>query len=136
MNWDPRPIPEVTPETEPYWAGAAEGKLMLNECADCGLVYYYPRANCPDCFSDDVAWIEAMGTGEVYSFSVAKTMSGWPEEDLPLVVAYVELDEGPRMMTNVDAEPEEVEIGTRVEVFFAETDTEDVAIPLFRPVED
>lgn len=109
---------------------------MLNECGDCGLVYYYPRAHCPDCFSDDVAWIEAMGTGEVYSFSVAKTMSGWPEEDLPLVVAYVELDEGPRMMTNIDAEPEAVEIGTRVEVFFAETDTEDVAIPLFRPVED
>lgn len=136
MNWDPRQIPEVTPETEPYWAGAAEGKLMLNECDDCGLIYYYPRANCPDCFSDDVAWIEASGTGEVYSFSVAKTMSGWPEEDLPLVVAYVELDEGPRMMTNVDADPEKVEIGTRVEVFFAETDTEDVAIPLFRPVED
>jgi uncharacterized OB-fold protein len=136
MNWDPRPIPEVTPETEPYWAGAAEGKLMLNECGDCDLVYYYPRANCPDCFSDDVTWIEAAGTGEVYSFSVAKTMSGWPEEDLPLVAAYVELDEGPRMMTNVDAEPEEVEIGTRVKVLFAETDTEDVAIPLFRPVED
>ena len=136
MNWDPRPIPDVTPETEPYWAGAAEGKLMLNECGDCGLVYYYPRANCPDCFSDDVSWIEAAGTGEVYSFSVAKTMSGWPEEDLPLVVAYVELDEGPRMLTNVDADPDAVEIGTRVEVFFAETDTEDVAVPLFRPVED
>jgi uncharacterized OB-fold protein len=136
MTWDPRPVPDVTPETEPYWAGAAEGKLLLNECCDCGLVYYYPRANCPDCFSDDVAWIEAAGTGEVYSFSVAETMSGWPEADLPLVVAYVELDEGPRMLTNVDAEPEAVEIGTRVEVCFAETDTEDVAIPLFRPVED
>lgn len=136
MNWEPRPIPDVTPETAPYWAGAAEGKLMLNECRDCGLVYYYPRANCPDCFSDDVAWTEAAGTGEVYSFSVAKTMSGWPDADLPLVVAYVELDEGPRMIANVDADPEDIEIGTRVEVFFAETDTEDVAIPLFTPVEN
>lgn len=135
MSWEPRPIPQVTPETEPYWAGAAEGRLLLNECGNCGLVYHYPRAHCPDCFSDEVEWIEAAGTGEVYSYSVAQRMSGWPEEDLPLIVAYVELDEGPRVMTNVDADPEAVEIGTRVEVAFAETDEEGIAIPLFRPVE-
>ncbi len=136
MTWEPRPVPEVTPETEPYWSGAAEGRLLLNECGDCGLVYHYPRALCPDCFGDDLEWIEAAGTGEVYAYSIARTMSGWPEADLPLVVAYVELDEGPRVMTNVDADPEAVEIGRRVEVVFVETDDEDVAIPLFRPVED
>ena len=136
MTWEPRPVPEVTPETEPYWSAAAEGRLLLNECGDCGLVYHYPRAHCPDCFGDDVEWTEAAGAGEVYSYSVARTMSGWPEEDLPPVVAYVELDEGPRVMTNVDAAPEAVEVGTRVEVAFVETDDEDVAIPLFRPVED
>ena len=136
MSWEPRPLPQVTPETEPYWAGAAEGRLLLNECGNCGLVYHYPRAHCPDCFSDEVEWIEAAGTGEVYAYSVAQRMSGWPEDDLPLIVAYVELDEGPRVMTNVDADPEEVEIGTRVGVTFAETEEEGVAIPLFRPVED
>jgi hypothetical protein len=135
MTWEPRPVPEVTPETEPYWSGAAAGRLLLNECGDCGLVYHYPRAHCPDCFGDDVEWTEAAGAGEVYSYSVARTMSGWPEEDLPLVVAYVELDEGPRVMTNVDADPETVEVGTRVEVVFVETDDEDVAVPVFRPVE-
>ncbi|MEF8789072.1 MAG: Zn-ribbon domain-containing OB-fold protein [Haloarculaceae archaeon] len=134
MSWEPRPVPEVTPESEPYWAGAAEGKLLLSECADCGLVYHYPRALCPDCFGENVSWLEASGTGEVYSYSVAHTMSGWPEEDLPLVLAYVELDEGPRVMTNVRADPEDVAVGTRVRVEFVDTETEEaVAIPVFVP---
>lgn len=136
MNWEPRPLPDVTPETQPYWAGAAEGQLMLNKCTKCGLVYYYPRALCPDCFSNEVEWVEAAGTGEVYSYSVAQTMSGWPEEDLPLVVAYIELDEGPRMLTNVDADPNTVQIGTRVEVTFADTDESDLSVPLFKMIED
>ena len=134
MSWEPRPVPEVTPESEPYSAGAAEGKLLLSECADCGLVYHYPRALCPDCFGENVSWLEASGTGEVYSYSVAHTMSGWPEEDLPLVLAYVELDEGPRVMTNVRADPEDVAVGTRVRVEFVDTETEEaVAIPVFVP---
>jgi uncharacterized OB-fold protein len=137
MTWEPRPVPEVTPETEPYWAAAAEGRLLLCECTDCGLTYHYPRALCPDCFSDAVEWREAAGTGEVYSYSVAQTTRGWDEDALPLVVAYVELDEGPQMMTNVRANPEEVAVGTRVEVRFVETeDDADVGIPVFVPAAD
>ncbi len=131
-----RPVPEVTPETERYWEAAADGRLLLRECQDCGLTYHYPRALCPDCFSDDVDWVEAAGTGEVYSYSVARSMSGWPEDDLPLVVAYVELDEGPRLVTNVDCDPDEVTVGSRVEVRFADVDAEDVAIPVFVLAED
>lgn len=134
MSWEPRPVPEVTPESEDYWAGAADGKLLLSECQDCGLVYHYPRALCPDCFSDDVDWLEASGEGVIYSYSTARTMSGWPEDDLPLVVAYVELDEGPRIMTNIDADPEDVEIGTRVAVDFVEAKDGDIGIPVFVPV--
>lgn len=134
MTWEPRPVPDVTPETAPYWEAAAEGRLLLQECTDCGLVYHYPRAFCPDCFSEDVDWREAAGTGEVYSYSPAYTMSSWPEEDLPLVVAYVELDEGPRVVTNVDADPDDVEIGTRVRARFVGTERDDVAIPVFEPV--
>ncbi|WP_408958938.1 Zn-ribbon domain-containing OB-fold protein [Natrinema sp. 74] len=126
-----RPVPEVTPETERYWEAAADGRLLLRECQDCGLTYHYPRALCPDCFSDDVAWLEAAGTGEVYSYSVARSMSGWPDDDLPLVVAYVELDEGPRMVTNVDCDPDEVAVGARVAVRFVDVDADDVAIPVF-----
>lgn len=136
MSWEPRPVPEPNPETERYWEAAANGDLLVRECLECGLVYHYPRSLCPDCFGENVEWREASGRGEVYSYSVARTMSGWPEDDLPLVLAYVELDEGPRLMTNVDADPSAVEIGTRVEARFVETDESDVAVPVFVPVDD
>ena len=136
MSWEPRPVPEPNPETERYWAAAASGELLVRECLDCGLVYHYPRSLCPDCFSENVEWREASGRGEVYSYSIARAMSGWPEADLPLALAYVELDDGPRLMTNVDADPDDVEIGTRVDVRFVDTDSSDVAIPVFTPVDD
>lgn len=132
MTWKPRPLPEVTPESKPYWAGAAEDKLLLRECQDCNLIYHYPRTLCPDCFSENVEWREAAGTGEVYSYSVARTMDGWPEKDLPLVIGYVELDEGPRVMTNIRIASDAVEIGLRVEVEFIDTE-DDIAIPVFAP---
>lgn len=135
MTWEPRPVPEVTPDSEDYWAAAAEGRLLVSECADCGLVVHYPRPVCPDCFGD-AEWREASGAGEVYTFAVGRSLSGWPEEWLPAVVGYVELDEGPRVMTNVLADPDDVEIGTRVEVDFVPTERDDVAIPVFRPADD
>lgn len=135
MTWEPRPVPELNPETERYWEAAANGELLVCECLECGLVYHYPRSLCPDCFGS-VEWREASGRGEVYSYSVARTMSGWPEDDLPLVLAYVELEEGPRLMTNVDVDPSAVEIGTRVAVRFVDTDESDVAVPVFVPVGD
>lgn len=134
MNWEPRPLPEVNPETAPFWAGAAEGEFLLRSCSDCGLVFYYPRHLCPDCFGD-AEWVRAEGIGEVYSYSVTESLEEWPEAALPLVVAYVELTEGPRVMTNVHADPADVSVGTPVEVTFIETDREDVAIPVFVPVD-
>jgi uncharacterized OB-fold protein len=134
MTWAPRPLPEITPESEAFWAAAAEGRFLLSECADCGLVFHYPRAHCPDCFGDAVEWREAAGTGEVYTFAVARSLSGWPEADLPLVVAYVELDEGPRVLTTVRADPDAVAVGTRVAASFVDTDEPAVAIPVFEPV--
>ena len=134
MSWEPRPVPSVTPETAPYWEAAADGTLLLRRCPDCELTFYYPRARCPDCLGDDVEWVEADGTGTVYAHTSTETVAAWPEEDLPLVLAYVELDEGPRVMTNVRADPEDVAVGTRVRVEFVDTETEEaVAIPVFVP---
>ena len=76
-----------------------------------------------------------MGTGNVYSYSVSESMDGWPESDLPIVVAYVELDEGTRVLTNIDASPQNVTIGSRVEVRFADV-AEDIAVPVFELVDD
>lgn len=132
MTWEPRPVPDMTPETAPFWRAASNGKLLLRECSLCDLIFYYPRARCPDCLSDDVNWLEASGTGIVYSYSVSEQISGWPDEDLPLVVAYVELDEGPRMMTIiVSCNPSEVSVGSAVEVRFIPTEDGEISIPVF-----
>jgi len=136
MSWEPRPVPNVTPETAPFWAGAADGELLLNHCEACGLTYHYPRSHCPDCLSTDVGWIEAEGTGEVYSYTATSVVESWPEEHLPLVSAYVELAEGPRMLSAiVNCDPADVAVGTPVEVAFVDTDDESVGIPVFEPAD-
>lgn len=131
-NWEPRPVPAVTPETAPFWEGAANGELLIGHCPECDLTFFYPRARCPDCLAA-ADMIAGAGTGEVYSYAVPERISGWPDEHTPLIVAYVELDEGPRMVTNVvDCKPDDVAVGTRVEVEFVPTEDQDVAVPVFR----
>lgn len=137
MSWEPRPMPAVTPETAPYWEAAADGTLRLRHCDDCELTFYYPRARCPDCLGDDVEWIEADGTGTVYAHTSTTNVASWPEEELPLVLAYVELAEGPRMLTALqEFDPDAVEIGMQVEAEFVPTADDDVSIPVFEPVND
>lgn len=132
MTWGSRPVPKVTPETRRFWEAAADGRLLLRQCAGCGLTFFYPRSRCPDCFSEEVEWIEASGDGRVYSYSVQSSVAGWPEEHLPLIVAYIELDEGPRMISNlVDCPPADVAVGDRVVVRFESTTDESIGIPVF-----
>jgi hypothetical protein len=132
-SWEPRPTPDVTPETEAYWEGAAEGELLLKRCDKCGLEFHYPRALCPDCFGE-TSWFEAAGTGEIYSYTVSEKVGGWPDEHLPLVSAYVELTEGPRMQSNiVDCDPAAVSVEMPVEVAFVPAEDGDIAIPVFTP---
>lgn len=132
--WEPRPLPKVTPETERFWNGAADEEFLLSECGECGLVFHYPRTLCPDCFSDKTSFVEADGTGEVYSYTVAHNVNGWPDDDLPLITAFVELDEGVRVMTAiVDADPDHLEIGTPVSVEFVPTDEDGIGVPVFTP---
>lgn len=105
----------VNPETAPYWAAAADRRLLLKSCRRCGEPHFYPRSICPHCFSPDTEWIEASGAGEVYSFSVMRRAGE------PYVIAYVALDEGVTMLTNiVGPDCEAVRIGDRVAVDFVE----------------
>ena len=135
-TWEPRPLPEVTPETAPFWNGAADGEFRIGHCPDCDLSFFYPRARCPDCFGE-AEFVDTDGDGTVYTYAVPQKVSGWPDEALPLVVAYVELVEGPRVVTNVvDCEPEDVSVGTEVTVDFIETEEDDIAVPVFRLAAD
>jgi uncharacterized OB-fold protein len=132
MTWEPRPCPNITPESQRFWEAAADGDLLLRECKDCELVYHYPRSLCPDCLSDDIVWREASGKGTVYSYSATDQVAGWPDEALPHVVAYVELAEGPRIITNlVDCDLSTVEIGMPVTLRSIETEDGDIGIPVF-----
>ena len=127
-------LPSPDDETRPFWDAARERRLLIKRCAACGRAHHYPRPFCPYCWSRDVAWEQARGTGTVYTFSVVHRNDLPPfNERLPYVAAIVELDEGPRMMTNiVDCDVDEVSVGMAVEVDFRAID-DTVTIPVFRP---
>lgn len=130
----PAPAPEVTPETEPFWAATAEGRLVLAHCDGCGLVLWYPKSFCSACGTTGVSWVEASGRGTVYSFSVIRKGQGAYRDAGPYALAYVELDEGPRVMTNVvECDLDALQVGQPVEVVFAPTG-DGHALPRFRPV--
>lgn len=119
--------PAVYPETEVYWQAAAEGKLMVKRCRDCGEYHHYPRSICPHCFSDNTEWCEARGTGTIYTYSVL-----W-RTPIPYAIAYVTLDEGVSMMTNiVDCDLKGIRIGQKVRVTFKPTDG-GPPMPMFTP---
>jgi uncharacterized OB-fold protein len=124
--------PHPTLETERFWTAAAEGRLVLPKCDNCGNVIWYPRRFCPVCHHARVTWIDASGRGTVYSFTVVRKGRGPWKDSAPYVAAYVELEEGPRVMTNVvEVDPDAVRIGMPVEVVFDRSET--AAIPRFRP---
>src|SRR5690348_10801363 len=65
-----RPEPVPTEETRPYWEGAKAGKLLIQKCSACGALQFYPRTYCTHCLSESMAWIEASGRGEIYTFTI------------------------------------------------------------------
>jgi uncharacterized protein len=118
----PAPAPERTPETDEFWDATAQGRLLLARCDRCDAVVWYPKTYCSECGGLSVSWREAAGTGTVYSFTVAHRGPGAFGDAAPYVIAYVELAEGPRVLTNiVGCEPDQVAIGQRVQVVFSDT---------------
>lgn len=130
----PAPPPaEITAETRPFWDGTARHVLLLQRCDACGVSVWYPRSHCPDCGGGALTWREASGRGRIYSFTIVRRGQGRYRDAAPYVLAYVELDEGVRMLTNVvDCDPDGLRIGQAVEVVFHDTG-EGVALPRFRP---
>ena len=134
-----KPIPKPSPLTRPFWEGAREGVLMLPRCRDCNRVHWYPRHICPFCHSMNLEWIEGSGKGRLHTFAVqVRAFGGWAEE-VPFVTAYIDLDEGDRMVTvlrGVDPKkPQDIKIGSRVQVEFEQAD-DTTFIPFWRVVEE
>jgi uncharacterized OB-fold protein len=131
----PAPAPYQSPDNKEFWAATTEGRLLLRKCDDCGAFIWYPRPFCPACSSHSTSWVQASGQGTVYTFTVVHR-SGLPgfRDALPYVVAYVELEEGPRVMTNVvGCDPADVTVGMPVRVVFHDTG-EGSALFRFEPV--
>ena len=129
-----RPVPRVDEESRPFWEACARHELYVQKCRGCGRVFYYPRGFCPPDLTADFDWLRCSGKGTVYTFTVTRqNQSAGFRDNLPYVMAYVELEEGVRMLTNiVDCDPEQVRIGMPVEVTFEDL-TDEVSVPLFRP---
>jgi uncharacterized OB-fold protein len=128
-------LPEPTPETREFWEGAQRGELRIQRCNACGRAYFFPRPFCPYCSSKDVEWFTASGRGKLYSYVINHRPAYGFQDWVPYVIAVVELEEGPRMMTNiigVEPTPENLAVDMPVEVSFEKQDDR-ITLPLFRP---
>ncbi len=131
-----KPLPQVNADTRPFWQGCRQHLLKIQKCKNCGLLRCPPAFICPECLSSEVEWVAAKGKGRVYSFAVyhAAYQPGFQDE-LPYVVALVDLDEGARMITNiVGCDPGEVYCEMAVEIVWDDVN-ETFSIPKFRPLQ-
>lgn len=118
------PAPATNPENQAFFLAAAQGRLLYGRCRECGKAHFYPRRSCPHCFSAKVDWADANGRGRIYSYTVTG-----PASDRQ-VLAYVELEEGVRMLTNiVDVAPARLAVGAAVRVAFGRAG--EVKVPVF-----
>ena len=130
-----RPLPRPTPETQHFWDGTREGELRLQRCDACDKVYFPPRPFCPGCASREVSVFKASGRAILYSYVINHRAA--PGFEPPYSIAVVELDEGPRMMTNIvgtPQTPEALRLDMPLEVVF-EAFGDEITLPLFRPAE-
>lgn len=118
--------PAESPDNKPYFDACREGRLLLGQCGDTGKLFHYPRKVSPFTLSSNVSFVEAAGTGTIYSYSVARGKE-------PFCVAYVQLDEGPVMLTNiVGCDLDALSCGMKVRVTFRESDG-GAPVPMFVP---
>lgn len=130
-----RPLPEPTPETQHFWDGTREGELRLQRCDDCAQVYFPPRPFCPACASRSVSVFAASGRGTLHSYVISQRAAPGSGFEAPYSIAIVELEEGPRLMTNIvetEQTPEALVLDMPVEVVFRPA-SDDISLPLFRP---
>ncbi|MDQ6774488.1 MAG: Zn-ribbon domain-containing OB-fold protein [Candidatus Dormibacteraeota bacterium] len=113
----PSPLPDA--DTAPFWKAAAAGRLEIQRCLDCGLWVFYPRSVCPGCGGAALEWAATSGRATVYSYTVVHRAPAEFRDEVPYVVALVDLEEGPRLMTRLlGVEPGQARVGLPVEVEF------------------
>lgn len=130
-----RPLPNLDElDTAPFWAATREHEFRFQVCASCGTVVWHPRRHCTGCVDGSLEWHVSQGEGTIYSFSIVRqSYHPFFRNKVPYVVALVDLDEGPRFLTNVIVDDPEgdVHIGQRVAISWEDHET--LAIPLVTP---
>ncbi len=129
-------FPRPMPETQAYWQGCRNHQLLIQRCTRCKEFQFYPRVICSKCMSGNLEWEKASGRGKILAYTIVRrAVSQAYDADVPYVVALIQLDEGPTMMSNiVQCAPETLEIGRPVEVVFEDW-SEEISIPQFRPLQ-
>jgi uncharacterized OB-fold protein len=129
-----KPLPEPSAISAPFWEGLRAGELRLQRCSECQRCILYPRSVCPHCLSDRLEWTAASGRGRLYSYTVVRrAMNPAFAAEVPYVFAIVELEEGPRVTTNiVNCEPDEVRVDMPVRATYDNV-TPEVALLKFEP---
>jgi len=131
-----KPLPTPQPESDFYWQKAKAHELWLMRCKDCNQPYFYPRSICPNCFSRNTEWFQSSGKGTLYAFCIVERAPTPAFADMvPYVAAFVELEGGVRIPTNlvqIDAKPENVKIGMALEVVFDDVNDR-ISLPKFKP---
>lgn len=136
MSEPERPLPKLTEaDTAEFWTRTKQGKLSYQRCADCAAIVFYPRRHCTHCLGNNLEWQTASGKGTVYTFSVVRqSYQPFFRTQVPYVVAWIDLDEGPRILSNVIGLTDpatQLEIGQAVTVEWEPH--EELSIPLFKP---
>jgi uncharacterized protein len=131
-----KPLPPIDAQSRAYWAACNEGQLLVQRCQACSHVQHYHRVLCIHCGHDKLTDLPVRGAGTVRSFTIIRrAVSVAFEADVPYVVALIELEEGPTVMSNLINTPlEQIAIGKPVQLLF-ERRSESIAIPQFQIVE-
>jgi uncharacterized OB-fold protein len=120
----PKPIPQPNIETQFFWDKVQEGELWIQRCKDCGnKPFFYPRFFCPDCLGTNVEWFKTSGRGKLHTYMINHRASPAFQAEAPYAIAIVELEEGPRMMTNIhgiENTPEKLVLDMPLKVTFEE----------------
>ena len=132
-----RPLPRLTEmDTAPFWEATKNNEFRYQQCRNCNTVVWHPRRHCTGCVDGDLEWKTSAGKGTVYSFSVVRqSYHPFFRNLVPYAVAYIDLDEGPRFLTNivgVEDPLQDISIGQKVELEWEPH--EEVHIPLVKPV--
>lgn len=130
----PLPTPMNKEISQPFWDAAKRHELVMPRCRNCSNLFFYPREQCPNCYSDNTEWIPVTGKGRLYSYTVVYQPAHPSfQADAPHIYAVVQLNEGPRMPTNlVECDIDDVEVEMPVEVVFDDV-SEEVTLVKFKP---